>query len=165
MSPKSHQPDCANAAHVVSRATELIEVLWGSGRDVSAPPVSPSQLKVMYALEDDDGINLRTLTERLGSTAPSVSRLCDRLQAVGFLRRASSSSSRRELQLWLSDRGRSFLRDLRARREAELSEVLADMPAAKRAALVEGLEAFRTAAAGRSSNGGRTCGGPDVRSA
>ncbi|MGY5106006.1 hypothetical protein ACWC19_36605, partial [Streptomyces sp. 900105245] len=46
----------------------------------------------------------------------------------------------------LSGRGRAFLADLRARREQELRKVLADMPAAKRVALLDGLEAFCAAA-------------------
>lgn len=131
------------AARTVSSVVELLEVLWGRGRDLPAAPVSPSQLRVMLVLEHNDGINLRTLTEALGSRPSSVSRLCDRLEAVGFIERAPSASSRRELQLRLNSHGRSFLRDLRARREQELGAVLARMPAARRTALVEGLESFR----------------------
>ncbi|MGW2715623.1 MarR family transcriptional regulator, partial [Streptomyces sp. NPDC001356] len=49
--------------------------------------------------------------------------------------------------LHLSSRGRAFLDDLRARREQELHAVLELMPAAKRTALLEGLEAFCNTAA------------------
>ncbi len=124
-------------------AAELLEVLWGRA---SSSPVSSSQLRALFILEQNEGINLRTLADALGSTPPSASRLCDRLQAVGFVERAPSTSSRRELQLHLSGRGRTFLRDLRARREEELRAVVARMPAGKRAALVDGLEAFRDTA-------------------
>ncbi|MDI5964397.1 MarR family transcriptional regulator [Streptomyces sp. SL13] len=124
---------------MTSVAAELLEVLWGRA---STAPVSSSQLRVLFILEHNEGINLRTLADALGSTPPSVSRLCDRLQAVGFVERAPSSSSRRELQLHLSGRGSAFLRDLRTRREKELSAVIEQMPAAKRAALLDGLEAF-----------------------
>jgi DNA-binding MarR family transcriptional regulator len=58
-----------------------------------------------------------------------------------------SAEDRREVRLHLSNRGRAFLADLRARREGELQTVLRDMPAAKRVALLEGLEAFCAAAA------------------
>lgn len=126
--------------------TEAIEVLWGRGREVATAPVSPSQLKVMFILEVEDGVNLRTVTESLGSTPPSVSRLCDRLQAVGFVNRTASPNSRRELRLWLTDEGRSFLRDLRDRRERELHSVITRMPPRKRAKLLEGLMAFQEAA-------------------
>ncbi len=51
--------------------------------------------------------------------------------------------------------------DLRARRERALRSVLEQMPAAKRTALVEGLEAFCDAAAAQIHGGDAT----DVRSA
>ncbi|MBE2999332.1 MarR family transcriptional regulator [Nocardiopsis sp. HNM0947] len=141
------QEQTQQTARAASAVTEVIEVLWGRGREVATSPVSPSQLKVLFILEDEDGVNLRTVTERLGSTPPSVSRLCDRLEAVGFVNRTASPSSRRELRLWLTDEGRSFLHDLRGRREKELHTVIARMPPRKRAMLLEGLTAFQEAAA------------------
>ncbi|CAM5621827.1 MULTISPECIES: MarR family winged helix-turn-helix transcriptional regulator [Streptomyces] len=128
---------------MTSEAAELLEVLWGRA---STAPVSASQIRVLFILEHSDGINLRMLAEALGSTPPSTSRLCDRLQAVGFVERETSAASRRELRLHLSRRGRTFLAELRARREAALQSVLEQMPVAKRHALLEGLEAFCRAA-------------------
>jgi predicted metal-dependent hydrolase len=51
------------------------------------------------------------------------------------------------VRLHLSARGRAFLDDLRARREKALQAILDQMPTAKRAALLQGLEAFCAAAA------------------
>ncbi|MFI5992395.1 MarR family transcriptional regulator [Streptomyces sp. NPDC051362] len=129
---------------MTSEAAELLEILWGRA---STAPVSASQLRVLFILEHDEGINLRTLADALGSTPPSTSRLCDRLQAVGFIERAPSITSRRELRLFLSARGRIFLTELRARRERAVEAVLAQMPAAQRTALAEGLAAFCATAA------------------
>ncbi|GAA2923303.1 MarR family winged helix-turn-helix transcriptional regulator [Streptomyces mexicanus] len=129
---------------MTTTAVELLEVVWGRA---STAPTSASQLRVLHILEHHDGINLRTLAESLASTPPSTSRLCDRLQAAGFVERVLSAQDRREVRLRLSGRGRAFLADLRARRERELRTVLADMPADKRVALLEGLEAFCAAAA------------------
>ncbi|PVD07446.1 MarR family transcriptional regulator [Streptomyces sp. WAC04189] len=131
---------------MTSTAAELLEVLWGRA---STAPASASQLRVLLILEHHEGINLRTLADSLASTPPSTSRLCDRLQATGFVERVVSPSDRREVRLRLSDRGRTFLEDLRRRRQRELEAVLDVMPAAKRAALLEGLEAFCDAAAGQ----------------
>ncbi|MEV7246725.1 MULTISPECIES: MarR family winged helix-turn-helix transcriptional regulator [unclassified Streptomyces] len=125
-------------------AVELLEVLWGRA---STAPASPSQMRVLLMLEHQDGINLRTLADSLASTPPSTSRLCDRLVAAGFVERAISPADRREVRLHLSNRGRAFLDDLRARREKELQAVLERMPAVKRTALLEGLEAFCDTAA------------------
>ncbi|MFF5534669.1 MarR family winged helix-turn-helix transcriptional regulator [Streptomyces cinerochromogenes] len=129
---------------MTTTAVELLEVVWGRA---STAPTSASQLRVLHILEHHDGVNLRTLAEYLASTPPSTSRLCDRLQAAGFVERVASPEDRREVRLHLSSRGRAFLADLRARRERELRKVLADMPAAKRIALMEGLEAFCATAA------------------
>lgn len=136
------EPD--EVARVTTTAAELLEVVWGRA---STAPTSASQLRVLHILEHHDGINLRSLAESLASTPPSTSRLCDRLVAAGFVERVVSSEDRREVRLHLSSRGRAFLADLRARRERELQAVLADMPTAKRIALLEGLEAFCDAAA------------------
>ncbi|MBB5926951.1 DNA-binding MarR family transcriptional regulator [Streptomyces echinatus] len=153
-----HLPQPDEVARVTSTAGELLEVLWGRA---STAPASASQLRVLLILEHHEGINLRTLAVSLASTPPSTSRLCDRLQAAGFVDRAVSPTDRREVRLYLSSRGRAFLDDLRARRERELQEVLTLMPAAKRAALLEGLEAFCAAAAAQihddaESSGSRT---------
>ncbi|WP_051967339.1 MarR family winged helix-turn-helix transcriptional regulator [Kitasatospora mediocidica] len=149
VSPLSGRTDAAAASSVV----ELLEVLWGGGRDLSSVPVSVSQLQVLYVLEKNEGINLRTLTETLDSRPSSVSRLCDRLEAVGFLRRSASPSSRRELELHLTTQSRTFLAELRARREAGLAQVLDAMRPADRKALVTGLRAFGAAADQRVADG------------
>lgn len=135
---------------MTSETAELLEVLWGRA---STAPVSPAQIRVLFILEHHDGINLRTLADTLGSSPPSASRLCDRLQALGFVEREPGATGRRELSLRLSRRGQSFLVDLRARREQALRSVLERMPTAKRTALVEGLEAFHDAAAARIHEG------------
>lgn len=137
-------PEPDEVARVTTTAVELLEVVWGRA---STAPTSASQLRVLHILEHQDGIRLRTLAESLASTPPSTSRLCDRLVAAGFVEREVSAEDRREVRLHLSNRGRAFLADLRARRERELQTVLRDMPAAKRVALLEGLEAFCAAAA------------------
>lgn len=158
MPSSSSHPRPDELARLTSQAAELLEVVWGRA---STAPVSASQIRVLFILEHNDGINLRMLADALGSTPPSTSRLCDRLQAVGFLERKPSASSRRELRLQLSRRGRSFLATLRGRRESALESVLAQMPTAKRTALLEGLEAFCGAAAAQIHEGDA----PDVQSA
>lgn len=135
---------------MTAEAAELLEILWGRA---STAPVSASQLRVLFILEHDEGINLRTLADALGSTPPSTSRLCDRLQAVGYIERTPSATSRRELRLFLSPQGRTFLTELRARRERAVEAVLAQMPADRRTALVEGLAAFCAAAAAQLHEG------------
>lgn len=100
---------------------------------------------MLYSLEREQGINLRRLGEILGSSPPSVSRLCDRLEALGFVERTPSPVSRRELMLNLTRRGAAYLRELRVQREEVLRSVIESMPPDSRAALRDGLDAFRDA--------------------
>jgi hypothetical protein len=78
------------------------------------------------------------------STAPTSA---SQLRVLNILERVVSAEDRREVRLHFNSRGRAFLADLRARRERELRKVLADMPAAKWIAPLEGLEAFCATAA------------------
>lgn len=143
--PPRHRRSRDTARHA-GDIIELLEILWERGRDaVSTSPVSASQLRVLYSLDREEGINLRTLGEMLGSAPSSISRLCDRLQAIGFVDRAPSPLSRRELELRLTVRGRAYLAELRARREEAMCTAIAAMPATQREALVEGLQGFRDA--------------------
>ncbi|WP_307129062.1 MarR family winged helix-turn-helix transcriptional regulator [Streptomyces sp. B1I3] len=154
----SPEPDhrSRDAVREGSEFVELLEVLWEHGREaVPTGPVSPSQLRVLYTLDKEEGINLRMLAEALGSASPSVSRLCDRLQATGFVERAPSPVSRRELELRLTSHGRAYLVDLRMRREKVLMSTIDAMPVKARRALLEGLRAFRNAASGQDSDGAR----------
>jgi DNA-binding MarR family transcriptional regulator len=143
VTPFRQPPESEEVAQLTSRAAELLEVLWSRA---PTTPASVSQLRVLLALEHHDGVNLRTLAQSLASTPPSTSRLCDRLQAAGLVEREVSASDRREIRLHLSGRGRSFLADLRLRRQEALSVVLDRMTARDRAALARGLEAFCDAA-------------------
>ncbi|MBW1603730.1 MarR family transcriptional regulator [Streptomyces sp. JJ66] len=159
--------EAGEAAEAACEVIELLELLWERGRDaVSSAPVSASQLRVLYILERDEGINLRTLASLLGSAPSSVSRLCDRLEAVGFVERAPSPVSRRELELLLTPPGRDYLRDLRAQREEVLVQVISAMPPSARKALVTGLTGFQAAAGfGPTAAQGGQSGGPAIRSA
>ncbi|MEU0373154.1 MarR family transcriptional regulator [Streptomyces sp. NPDC006283] len=158
------QKETARAAREL---IELLEVLWERGRDmVSSTPVSASQLRVLYSLDREEGINLRTLGEVLGSTPPSVSRLCDRLEALGFVQRLPSPVSRRELELHLTARGKAYLRDLRAQRQEALLAVVAGMPPSGRNALLKGLTSFQDALGGAGLGAAQRNSSPkDARSA
>ncbi|WP_233611687.1 MarR family transcriptional regulator [Amycolatopsis sp. WAC 01376] len=148
MNRSSEPHGTETVAAAVTETAELLEIMFERAREASPRPLSTSQVRAVVALDHHDGLNLRALAEVLGSTPPLVSRLCDRLEAVGFLERLPSSASRREITLRLSDRGRAYLQDLRARRRESLHAVLAKLTPETRAALTTGLQEFREAAAG-----------------
>ncbi|MFB7172837.1 MarR family winged helix-turn-helix transcriptional regulator [Streptomyces sp. NPDC056254] len=137
-----------SAVAEMSELIELLEVVWERGRDTAgSAPVSSAQARVLFLVEANDRLNLRDLGRLLDAAPPSVTRLCDRLQAVGFLERHPGAEDRREVLLGLTPAGRTYLQRLRARREAALAEAMAAMPEASRAALATGLADFCAAVA------------------
>ncbi|KOU10924.1 MarR family winged helix-turn-helix transcriptional regulator [Streptomyces virginiae] len=132
-----------SAVAEMSELIELLEVVWERGRDTaSAAPVSSAQARVLFLVEANDQLNLRELGRLLEAAPPSVTRLCDRLQAVGFLERHPGADDRREVLLRLTPAGRTYLERLRDRRQEVLAEAMAAMPEASRAALATGLADF-----------------------
>ncbi|MFF4582615.1 MarR family winged helix-turn-helix transcriptional regulator [Streptomyces sp. NPDC001373] len=138
----------APAVAEMSELIELLEVVWERGRDTaSAPPVSSAQARVLFLVEANGRLNLRELGRLLEAAPPSVTRLCDRLQAVGFLERHPGADDRREVLLRLTPSGLTYLQRLRTRRQEVLAEAMAEIPEASRAALATGLAAFCAAVA------------------
>ncbi|SCK44685.1 DNA-binding transcriptional regulator, MarR family [Streptomyces sp. AmelKG-D3] len=135
-----------DAARAMRGVIELLEVYWTRIPDGSSPvTVSAPQLRVLYVLEGREGINLRQLGTELAAAPSSVSRLCDRLEALGFVQRSSSAASRREVELRLTPQGRAHLDRLRARREERLALVLARIAPDARSRLADAVEVIRSA--------------------
>ena len=151
MSRFTAQPHQREQVAMAARAaSELLEVLWGRGQEAApSGPVSPSQLRALLVIEAHEGANLRTLSDVLGSRPSSLSRLCDRMEAMGLVARSPSPTSRREVELRLSRRGRTFLDEYRAFRTHEVELVLDRMEPSDVVTLAEGLSAFRAAAGER----------------
>ncbi|MEU1039853.1 MarR family transcriptional regulator [Streptomyces sp. NPDC005907] len=134
------------AARQAGSVVELLDVMWEQARnDIPAPYIPASQLRVMYLVDRENGIRMRALTRLLGAAPPSVCRLVDRLQALGFIERRPCPDSRREVTLCVTGAGRTHLARIRERREQLLVQALDAMPAHERDALAEGLTGFRQA--------------------
>ncbi|MER6443794.1 MarR family transcriptional regulator [Streptomyces venezuelae] len=141
-----HDGAAEAAASTARGALELLEVMWSQAESASTAPLSLSQVRVLYVLEQERMVNLRTLAGKLNATPSAVSRMCDRLGAAGFIDRDHNPADRRELELRISRRGAGYLAGLRARREEILSALLEKMTPLDRAALVRGLSAVQAAA-------------------
>ncbi|WP_443059993.1 MarR family winged helix-turn-helix transcriptional regulator [Streptomyces sp. NBC_00467] len=112
-------------------------------RDAIAP-ASAAQLRLLYVVDRDDGIRMRALCESVASSPPNVSRMCDRLQAIGFLERLPCPDSRREITLRLTTAGKRHLQHLRQLRESTLHHAINGMPSTERRALTKGLAGLWT---------------------
>ncbi|MET7391513.1 MarR family winged helix-turn-helix transcriptional regulator [Streptomyces sp. NPDC005529] len=145
-------PDVPATARHIGSVGELLDVLWEQARNDGPPPYIPaSQLRVMYIVDRDNEIRMHALGRLLGAAPPSVSRLVDRLQALGFIERRPCPDSRREITLTITPGGRKHLARLRARRDRLLAEALNTLPDHQCAGLAEGLAGLQQALAERPS--------------
>jgi DNA-binding MarR family transcriptional regulator len=80
-------------------------------------------------------LNVTALAEHLRIGLPAASRLCDRLEAAGLLRRCVQPDDRREVRLEVTDQGRRFLTDVTERLRLRLATALDGVPPAQRVRL------------------------------
>ncbi|MER5731226.1 MarR family transcriptional regulator [Streptomyces sp. NPDC002138] len=139
--PSSSDPGTARS---VSDIAELLDVVYENARQAdTASPVSTTQLRLMFLLDRRPGIRMSALAQLLGAAAPSVTRLCDRLEATGFLRRHPCPGDGRELTPRLTPAGERHLAQIREKRQQTLAQALDTMSADSRQALATGLAALQ----------------------
>lgn len=134
------------AAAIDAAAEALIDVL-DSASSRHAVSVSPTQLRVLSLIMTHPDTNVNRLAELLDVVPSSASRLCDRLEAVGLLRRMTGPRDRREVRLIPTGAAESLLRDLKERRHRAVQAVLDRMPNRVQHELLLALLAFSQAAA------------------
>lgn len=133
------------AAAVESAVDHLVSVL-DAARLAQTPSVPPAQLRVLTIVLGNQHTNMSRLAEALDVVPSSASRLCDRLEATGLLRRVPDPRDRREVRLMLTPAARKLLAGVREARRRALADVLDRMPEPARQELVRALQAFAEAA-------------------
>ncbi|MEV6301540.1 MarR family transcriptional regulator [Actinoplanes sp. NPDC051861] len=144
-----------DAATVESSVEALVAVL-DRARLAHTPAIPPAQLRVLTIVAGNRHTNMSRLAEALDVVPSSASRLCDRLEATGLLRRVADPRDRREVRLLLTSASRRLLADLQERRRVALAEVLERMTPEARQELVHALQAFEAAATEFPESGLRT---------
>ncbi|WP_433544159.1 MarR family winged helix-turn-helix transcriptional regulator (plasmid) [Streptomyces sp. CA-294286] len=142
--PSTISQDATRSAGTIA---EFLDVMWERARDSTAQataPVSTSQLRLMYVVDRQDGIRMRAVCQLLASSPPNVTRMCDRLQAIGFVERLPCPGSGREITLRLTPTGKRHLRRIREQRETMLHRAIDNMPVDERRALATGLASLAT---------------------
>ncbi|WP_229069804.1 MarR family winged helix-turn-helix transcriptional regulator [Actinoplanes sp. DH11] len=133
-------------AAAVEASAEALAAVLERARSAMSPMVPPAQLRVLTIVAGNRHTNMSRLAEALDVVPSSASRLCDRLEATGLLRRVADPRDRREVRLLLTPASRRLLADLRSRRRQALAEVLDRMPASARQDLLRALQSFEVAA-------------------
>lgn len=114
--------------------------------------VSPTQLRVLFLISSRPQLNVNGLAELLDVVASSASRLCDRLEAIGLLRRVVDPRDRREVRLLPTAAAEALLGELTARRHRAVQQVLDRMPAQAQHELLAALSEFARAASADGSH-------------
>ncbi|WP_406069762.1 MarR family transcriptional regulator [Micromonospora sp. NBC_01638] len=131
------------AAAIDAAAEALIAVLDSAS---SRPQVPPTQLRVLALISSRQETNVNGLAELLDVVPSSASRLCDRLEATGLLRRVADPRDRREVRLVPTAAALALLGELAERRQRAVQVVLDRMPARMQHDLLLALVAFARAA-------------------
>ncbi|WP_329201251.1 MULTISPECIES: MarR family winged helix-turn-helix transcriptional regulator [unclassified Streptomyces] len=134
------------ASREVADAAEALVDCWTRAGQNTPPRLSALQVRALLAVRRCPGVNLSRLADMVGVSVPAGSRLCDRLEAAGFLRRERAATDRREIGLFLTRDGGDSLHLLSELRAADLRAVLQRMSNEEREALLAGLRAYTRAA-------------------
>ena len=101
--------------------------------------VSLVQLRALSVIDEVDGANLMQLSDGMGVTVSTASRLVDRLLTAGLVDRRPSETTRREITLSLTAQGQSLLSHYDDLRLQALRRRLDQLPRTRRTAVVAAL--------------------------
>ncbi len=94
--------------------------------------MSDGQFAVLVVLKLHGPHTLTALAEREGVTAPSMNRTVNCLEEEGYITREPDEVDRRKVNIAITDKGDTVVRDTVQRRDEWLARVLADVPEADR---------------------------------
>jgi DNA-binding MarR family transcriptional regulator len=108
--------------------------------------VTLPQFRVLVLLSTFGPTRMSTLAEHMGALPSTFSRSIDRMVAGGWVQRASSPDSRREVIIELTPTGRALVDDVTERRRQGISLVLSTVTPERQAAMTDAFQAFADAA-------------------
>lgn len=124
----------ADVGDLVELSRLLVSVAYRS-LDAAPKPVALPQFRALAVLARYGPCTAGGLADSLGTHGSTVTRLCDKLVAAGWLTRQNRPENRREVELDLTDAGRAVVEQVLTARAAELERILSRLPAASRRAL------------------------------
>jgi DNA-binding MarR family transcriptional regulator len=136
--------ELVTALLTASRA--LVGVSARSLAHVEDAAVTITQFRTLVVLEGHGDTRLNQLAVRLGVTPSTALRMVDRLIAAHLVTRQENKADRREVLIALTSQGARLVREVTARRRAEIASIVAAMPQEGRQGVVEALSAFARAA-------------------
>ena len=102
-------------------------------------PMSLTEARLFYEIGTSDACRARGLAEELGLDEGHVSRMLKRLETMGVVVRKASKEDARAKTLGLTPKGRAAHREMVARADRGVGEMIADLDAPTRALLLEAM--------------------------
>lgn len=125
----------------------LVRWLYSLSLDHPTSEMPLAQLRMCTLLQYGPR-NLSSLSEEMGITVSAVTQLADRLEQTGLVVRMVGNQDKRTRMLQLSEKGRQLMEERRALRVQRAEAALAQLPQARRRALLQSLQMLlRTAPA------------------
>lgn len=137
-------PEVVDAILTASRA--LLGVVARSVSDALHDVTLP-QFRVLVVLSSTGPLRIGALAEKMSANPSTFSRTIDRMVTGGWVGRASSIDSRREVLVHITEQGHALVDEVTERRRTEVARILHDVPVAERDGIARALTSF-TAAAG-----------------
>ena len=117
----------------------LLTLIWAQDRiaQVAGQPlrdvdISSAQYNVLRILRGSpDGLRTREVVERMVTRAPNITRLVDKLEANGYLKRRRTSCDRRVIHLQITQPGLDLLEELALPMREATSRAMADLSTKK----------------------------------
>jgi len=102
-----------------------------------------AQWRTLTTLSRNEGINQGALADLLEVEPITLCRMIDRLEESGLVERRRDPADRRAWQLFLTDKSKPMLTDLKAMADDLIEQVLSGIDAADRAVLGRSLDLMR----------------------
>jgi DNA-binding MarR family transcriptional regulator len=130
-SPASTETDLATRLRfAVGRLNRRLRAETGERR-------TPTELSILYVIEQRGPIALGALAAGEHLTPPSLTRILNNLEEAGLIRRDTDRSDRRSVVASLTRRGASLIDKMRAQKDGFLSSRLAALDPDERALLTK----------------------------
>ena len=123
--PGTEQDSVVDA--VLSASRVLVAIAARSLAD-AGEEVTLTQYRSLVVLASRGPQSMAALAEAVAVTAPTASRLCDRLVKKGLVRRRTDRNDRRQVRIGLTEAGRQLIDTVSTRRRREITDLLASIP-------------------------------------
>jgi len=82
-------------------------------RQLEDSGIGPGQYLYLHILSREEGITQYELTEKIGTDKATTAKAAAQLEKLGYIQRQQDTADRRQMRLFLTDKGRAFLPRLR----------------------------------------------------